>query len=204
MPFENETNPEVIAKSATVSGTYTQEFYHYLVSLIPTPESFTGRHHRLTAAYPDALQGDPEKIKAVEEDCKAVKDDLSLLLGLAKVVAFKDPTIQETLGFGHVTVRTATVQAPLGHPKDFKVYYDRKGQLFSSVTKVPGAKGYQVWVCDGDPSIEANWRLLASSSNCKGILLLGLNRSKFNLLRIRPIRGREVGPWSNWISLDPA
>lgn len=203
MPFENENDPEVIAKSATVSGAYTQHFYEHLVSLIPTPEGVTGRHNRLAAAYPDALQGDPEKIKAFEEDCKAVKTDLSLLFGLSKVVAVKDPTVQETLGFGRATAKTATVQAPLGHPKDFKVYYDRKGQPFGSVTKVPGAKGYQVWVCDGDPSIEANWRLHAASSSCKGILLLGLNRAKFNLLRIRPIRGREVGPWSNWISLDP-
>lgn len=203
MPFENDNHPEVIAKSATVSGAYTQQLYEYLLSLIPTPGGVTERHNRLAAGYPDAVKGDPEKVKAFEEDCKAVKVDLTLLLGLAKVVAVKDPTVQETLGLGPVTVRTATVQASLGHPKDFKVYYDRKGQLFGSVTKVAGAKGYQVWVCDGDPSIEANWRLLAASSSCKGILLLGLNRAKFNLLRIRPIRGREFGPWSNWISLDP-
>jgi len=202
MPFHNESDPERIAKSAAVAGAFTPQMYAYLLSLLPTPEGYAELHNRYEAGYPGALKGDPEKAKAFEADRNAVNSNLSLIFGLAKVVAVKDPTVPETLGFGHLTGKTAAAPTPLAVPRDFKVVYDPKGQLLASVTRVLGAKLYQVWACDDDPSIEANWRLVASSSNCKGIVLQGLNRGKFNLLRIRAMRSRDAGPWSNWVNLE--
>ena len=203
MPYNHVSDPEFIAKSSVVVEAFTQEKYAYLLSLVPTPERYAALHSRLEANYPAALKGDPEKAKEFEADRKAANSDLSLILGLAKVVAVKDATVPESLGLGRVTEKTASVTVALTDPQGFKVVFDPKGQLFASVTKVPGAKGYQIWACDGDPSIEGNWKLVASSTNCKGIAIKGLNRGKFNLLKIRAMRGKDAGSWSNWVSLEP-
>ena len=204
MSHDNVNDPELIAKSAAMTEVFTPEIYARLVSLLPTPEGYAELHNRYEAGYPSALKGDPEKAKAFEADRKEVNTNLSLIFGLAKVVAVKDPTVPETLGLGHLPEKTAAAQVPLAGPRDFKVVYDPKGQLFASVTRVAGARGYQIWACDGDPSVEANWRLVASSAKCRGIAIMGLNRGKFNVLRIRAIRGRDAGPWSNWVSLETA
>ena len=200
MPFNSENDSEVIVHSAAMVKAFTPEMYAYLLSLFPTPGGYAELHNRYEAGYPGALRGNPDQVKAFEADRKAVITDLSLILGLAKMVAVKDPTVPETLGVVHATAKTSPVT--LGIPRDFKIFYDPNGQQFASVARVPGAKGYQVWVCDSDPSIEANWRLIASSPNCKRIAIVGLNRAKFNVLRIRAMRGHDAGPWSNWVSLE--
>lgn len=201
MPFNDVSDPEMIAKSSALSEVFTPEKYAYLLSLLPTPEGYAELHNRMEANYPAVLKGDPETVKAFEADRKAVNCDSSMILGLAKVVAVKDPTVPESFGLARVTERT---HAPiLTNPQGFKLIFDKQGEPKASVTKVPGAKGFQVWACDSDPSIEANWRLVAASSNCRGIEIKGLNRGKFNVLKIRAMRGNVAGPWSNWVSLDP-
>ena len=202
MSLDDVSHPEFIAKSSAMAGAFTPERYAHLLSLLPTPERFTELNSRLEANYPAVLKGDPEKVKEFEADRKAVNCDFSVIVGLARVVAIKDATVPESLGLGHVTEKTTGATAPLSTPHGFKVIFDPKGRLFASVTKVPGAKGYQVWACDGDPSIEANWKLIASSTSCKGIAIIGLNRAKFNVLKIRAMRGKSASPWSNWVSLD--
>ena len=204
MPHSNVSHPEMILKSATMADLFTPEKLAYIFSLIPTPESYTELHNRMEANYPAALRGDPEKVKEFEADRKAVNLELSLIHGLAKLVAVKDPTVPETLGLGVATEKSAPATISLTGPRDFKVVYDPEGHLMASVTRVPGAKGYQVWACEGDPNVEANWRLAASSSNCRGIVIAGLNRGKSNVLKIRAMRGNDAGPWSNWVSLQPS
>ncbi len=201
MPLTN--GPELITKIAAIAAWLTPERHAYLMSLFPTPESITGLNNRLETNYPAALKGDPEKTKAYEEDQKAAARELLLVHGLAKLFALKDATVAETLGIGRAAEKTTAAVVELAHPLNFRLTFDTKGQLFASVAKVAGAKGYQVWACDGDPSIEGNWKLVASSPNCRGILIAGLSRSKFNVLRARAMRGHSAGPWSNWVSLDP-
>ena len=203
MPLNNASAPETIARSAMVAEAYTLEKWEYLLTLLPNPAGFVERHRRLEANYPAALKGDPEKVKEFEEDRKAINSDLSLLLGLAKVVAAKDPTIPETLGLRRLTEKAA---APVTQavPHGFKVVFDPKGHIIASVARVPGAKGYEVWVCDSDTSIDANWRLAASSFTCKRIVLTGVNPKNFNVLKSRAMSGNGAGPWSKWVSLDPS
>ena len=201
MPLTN--GPELITKTAAILERFTPEMHARLVSLFPTPESFAELNNRMETNYPAALKGDPEKLKAFEADQKAAASEYSLLIGLAKVLATKDAPVPETLGLGRAAEKTAAATIPLTHPLSFRLIFDQKGQLFASCARVSGAKGYQVWACDGDPSIEGNWKLISSSPSCKGILISGLNRAKFNVLRIRAMRGHSAGPWSNWVSLEP-
>jgi hypothetical protein len=196
------SDPEIIAKSAAVTELFTPEMYAKLLSFVPTPESYGELHDRLESGYRAFLKGDPEKVKAFEADRAAIKQNLTILQGLARVVTIKDPTVLESLGLGHSTERSSGSNVAVAAPVDFKVVYDPKGQIHASVAKVAGAKGYQIWACDGDPNLESNWRLASSSPNCKGIVLTGLNRGKINWLKIRGMRGNIAGPWSNYICLN--
>lgn len=202
MPFNNLPHPEMITKSATVLQVLTPELYAYLLSLLPTPQSYGELHERYEASFAGSLKGDPEKAKACEADRKAINQDLAIILGLAKAVTHKDPTVIEKFPFSHATERTTA--ATLGESKDFRITFDKKGRPLAWVTRVAGAKGYEIWACEGDPGIEANWKLLVWSLTCQKIALPGLNRTKLNFLRIRGKRGNILGPWSNFVSVDPA
>ena len=201
MSFINVPDPEMVTKSAAMTVVYTKEMYAYLLSLIPTPESYCENHNRFEASYAASLKGDPAKVQECEADRLALNKDMTMLKGLAKVVAVKDAKVPEALGLGSATKKTTIAQVILAYPHEFKVVFSPKGDITASSGRVPGAKGYQVWGCDGDPNLESNWKLIASSPNCKGIVLTGLNRGKTNWLKIRAMRGRSAGPWSNIVSL---
>lgn len=206
MSTMNVSHPEMITKSATVLEALTPEKWDYLMSLLPTRETYAEFHARLASSYAASLNGDLDKAKECEADRKAMDREYAIVQGLIKVLSVRDAKLPETLGVAHLNTEKATYSlsaAALTTPKDFHVSYDREGRLIASGTKVDGAKGYQVAVCDGDPGVEANWRLAASSSSCRGIAVLGLNRSRTNYLRMRAIRGKSFGPWSNIVSLGP-
>lgn len=203
MPYTDATHAELIAKSAALAQAFTPELRAYLLSLFPTSEGFSELSNRLEEGYPGFLKGDPEKVKEFESHCKEVTSAVSLIDTLAKAVSVKDPAVSETLGLGKAPEKATTAAPPLTPPQGFKLAFDADGHPLASVTKVPGAKGYQVWSCDGDASIEGNWKMVGSSTNCRRIAIVGLNRGKFSMLKVRGMRGNKPGPWSNLVSLDP-
>lgn len=204
MPIHNDSDPERIAKSAAMAQAFTPEIYARILSLLPTPASYSELHHRFQGNYPSAVRGDdPELLKSFDADRKEINTKIALIQGFAKVATFVDPTIPESLGVAPSPERTASTPVPLVRPRDFKVVYDPEGRLIASVTRVVGAKGYQIWACDGDPSVDADWRMVASDSNCKGIVVSRVNRAKYTVLRARAMRGHDAGPWSNLVSLKP-
>jgi len=205
MTYNNDSHTEIIAKSAVLIDELTPEMFDYMISLIPTPGRHSEIHERFEASFAGSLKGDPEKVKACEADRQAINESFAILHGLVKAAAIKDPTLPEKLGMGRAAERTASTTTTISAPKDFRIAFDSKGgQAFASLTKLAGAKIYEIWACDGDPSVEANWRLLDSSSKCQKIPILGLNRTKTNFLRVRGKSGHIVGPWSYYLSIDPA
>lgn len=204
MSHNNDSHSEILAKSAVLIGGLTQERFDYLLSLIPTPDRYVEIHERFEASFTSSLKGDPEKVKACEADCLMVNENIAILHGLIKVASIKDPTLPEKFGIGRTTERTAPTTA-ISAPKDFRTFFDSKdGQAYVSLAKIPGAKIYEIWACDGDPSVDANWHLLDTSSRCQKIPIKGLNRTKTNFLKVRGKNGNIVGPWSYYLSIDPA
>lgn len=204
MSANHDNDPELIAKSAAVTEVFTADKYAYMLSLLPNPESWGNDHNRYESTYTASLKGDPEKVKACEAERAAMNQNLAILHGLAKLLAVKDPSVVEKLGFGKAPEKAAATSHSIDSPHGFKVVFDPQGNLFATVGKVAGAKGYELWVCDGDPNIESNWRLALVSLNCKKIPMTGLNRTKVNWFKIRGIRGNATGPWSYCQSVNPA
>ncbi|WP_026840051.1 hypothetical protein [Citrifermentans bremense] len=204
MPGNHDSHSEVIAKSAALTEVFTEEKFAYMLSLCPNPESLGTDHNRYEATYTASLKGDPEKVKACEAERVVMNQNLTILHGIAKILSVKDPTVMEKLGFGKPPEKAAASSHNIDSPHGFKVFFDPQGNLFANVGKVEGAKGYELWVCDGDPNVESNWRLALFSLSCKRLPITGLNRTKVNWFKIRGIRGNTTGPWSYFQSVNPA
>ena len=204
MAFTNAPDPEMITKSATVVQNFTAEKYALLLSLLPAPDRYLELHNRYQGNYTAYLQGDLSKAKEYEADRQELNKNLSMLVALSKIASVQNAKISEELGVAQFVETVTTRAVVLTEPHNFRIVFTPKGQLMASIVKVPGAKGYQLWVCDSDQSVDANWRLLSSSTKCRGIEVSGLNRAKFNLLKIRGVRGDDLGPWSNIVSIPPA
>lgn len=202
MPFNNVSDPEMVAKGAAVIEALTPEFYAYLLSLIPTRETITDLHTRFQESFAASLTGDSEKAKACEADRKAMDCDLSVILGFVKVVAIKDPTVTEKFSIGPLPLKAAPSASALTIPRNFKLAYGvNLGELNASVSAVKTARGYQVWACEGDPSIAANWKMVGAATTCKGIVITGLTAGRLYWFKIRAMRGDGAGPWSALISM---
>lgn len=203
MPYNNASDPELISQSAAVVVAFTPQTHAHVMSLFPTPEAYSELHGRMEGGYAAFLRGDPAGVKAFEENRDAVKQYLTMLYGLAKVATIMDPTVPEMLGLGRLPEKSAPTTVPLTDPQGLRIFYDRNGQLFATVIKVPGAKGYQVWICVGDPNVEANWKLAASSTNSRSILIPAIDRTKNTWVKARAMRGTVAGPWSSSVTLSP-
>lgn len=202
MPHNNLPHPEMITRSEAVRQVLTRDFYAYLLSLCPTPEKFGEIHERFEGSLTGYLKGDPEMVKQCEEARIELNKAMTVVQGIGKAVSVIDPTVQEKLGFTHQKATSSSVA--LAAAKDLRVLFDKNGQPYCSVTRLVGAKGYDVWFCEGEPSVETNWKMLTWSSSCQLIYLKGLDRTKTNYLKLRGKRGNEVGPWSNMVILPPA
>ncbi len=201
MPHNNLPHPEMITRSEEFRQVLTPDLFAYLLSLIPTPEKYAAMHERFEGSVTGFLKGDPEMVKQCEEARVELNKAMSIVQGIGKAVSVVDPTVQEKLGIVHQKAPSSS--AALTAAKDLRLFFDKNGQPYCSVTKLAGAKGYDLWFCEGEPSVESNWKLLTWSSSCQGIYLTGLNRTTTNYLKLRGKRGNEVGPWSNMVILPP-
>ncbi|QXE92111.1 hypothetical protein [Geomonas subterranea] len=200
MPHNDLPHAEMVAKSEEVRQVLTPELYAYLISLIPTPDRYAALHTRFESSLTGYLKGIPEQVKECEEARVELNQAITVINGFSKAVSPIDPTVMNKFNVAPKPATTAAA-APLVAAEDFKIHFDKQGQPYSSVSKLAGAKGYEVWFCESDPSIESNWNFLTWSTNCQGIYLTGLNRTKTNYLRLRGKRGNSLGPWSNLVVL---
>lgn len=199
MPHNNIPHPEMVAKSEEVRQVLTPELYNYLLSLIPNPQRYGQLHERFEGSLTGFLKGEPDMVKECEAAREELNQAISVIIGVGKAVSAIDPKVLEKLGpLAHKTSSTSTA---LTAAKDLRVYFDKNGVPYCSVTRLVGAKGYEIWFCVGDPSMEASWKLLTWSTSCQKISLEGINRTVTNYLRLRGKRGTEVGPWSNLVIL---
>ncbi|WP_183354029.1 hypothetical protein [Geomonas silvestris] len=168
---------------------------------MPNVEKLLAATTRHQASYAGFLKGDAEMAKACEEDRLEVCKHIAQYRGIAKACSIVNPKVPAMLGFDSATEKTPSAAIILAEVRDVRVTYNNFGQPVVSFAKVQNAKGYQIWISDGDPSIESNWRLYESATVCKGIVIPGLNRALFHWLKVRALRGKQAGPWSAAISI---
>ena len=201
MPHNNIPHPEMVAKSEEVRQAYTPEARDYLVSLFPTSESYDVMHDRYEKAITGFYKGDPAMVKECEEARRDLEQAMAIIQGVRKAVSVADPRVYVAPGGPHS--KSSTAAAVVAAAKDLRLLFDKNGQPYCSLTRLPGAKGYEIWFCVGEPGVETNWSMLTWSTSCQKMYLTGLNRTVTNYLKLRGKKGHEVGPWSNMVILQP-
>ncbi|MBJ6752843.1 hypothetical protein [Geomonas anaerohicana] len=202
MPHNNLPHSEMVTKSEEVRKVWTPELYAYIVSLFPTPERYATLHNRFESSLTGYLKGIPEQVKECEDARMELNKAITAINGLSKAVNHLDPSI--AAAFKVTKPATTSTPSVMGTAEDFKIHFDKSGKPYCSFTKFAGAGGYEVWYCVGDPSVEENWQFLTWSTNCQGIYLTGLDRTKTNYIKLRGKRGNSTfGAWSNLAILPP-
>ncbi|WP_460597655.1 fibronectin type III domain-containing protein [Geomonas sp. Red276] len=69
------------------------------------------------------------------------------------------------------------------------------------VGRVPGARAYDIQICEGDPAVESNWCDVDTFPRATGIKVGGKEPGKLYWFRVRVLSSNGRGPWSVPVSL---
>jgi hypothetical protein len=111
-------------------------------------------------------------------------------------VAKGNPVIIESAGLG--VKGAATHIGPLGQVQNLSLTAgDNPGEVDAHWEPMRGKTHYELMRCVGDPSVEANWVLIGSSSGSKKALM-GLPSGTSVWVRVRAVapKPEHNGPWS--------
>ena len=193
---------EMFSLSFAMTRAYTEQAHDLLTSFLTNPTRFRDAAKRFQTSYCARLAGDPAIGGTFEEDRKELNNQYVLLAGMAKNAAQHDPSVPEKLGLGRLTAKTSTSASPLAKPGEFKVVHGQNsGEMIGQIPYMNNIRIFEVWGCAADPGVEQNWKLLAASPNCRGIVIKGLTPGTKYWLRIRAMHKNQGGPWSNYVFL---
>ena len=124
-----------------------------------------------------------------------------------EIAARKDPTLLMRTCFDIRPVKkTTTVARAAGllAPDSFSVKHGTEmGMLIGKASRVHRAKGYEVHVAYGDPTIEANWGHHSNHGSCTNMVMRGFETGRNVSLRTRGIGSKEPSPWSHFVTIMP-
>lgn len=168
-------------------------------TFFPDLEKFRSAHDRHRNLFAEVLGGKHEMEGDLEAARNHINTHLDVFHGMVALTGSHDPSITQSLGIVQpVTKRNSVLH--LTSADNFRMVYDGK-MMVARANGVKGAKSYELWVCDGDPMIESNWRYLTNSTRINHIEVTGLTPGKLYYFRIRAICSHGNGPWSNFVSM---
>ncbi|QXE89791.1 fibronectin type III domain-containing protein [Geomonas subterranea] len=157
-------------------------------------------HDRHRALFAEVLGGNREKEGELDAARMDTNNHLGVFHGLVQLTGSRDPSIPQSLG---ITAPTPTKRSLTNHfssPENLRLVY--KGlSLIARAGSVKGAKNYEIWVCDGDPMVESNWRYHSHSTRVNHIEITGLTPGRMYYFRIRAVLSGGNSPWSNFVGM---
>lgn len=175
-----------------------------IVAQLPTREKMQVVYDQYLVAFNESHGMDPQKLEALEEARNALNVQLGLLHGMVNVVAEQDPSIPKSLGLTQPQPppkKRTSGPLPLTAPQHFKLEREDGGVMNGSASAVRSAKSYEVQICEGDPSVEANWSHDSTQGKVSHLRITGLTPGKIYSFRIRAIGSHGPGPWSSYITI---
>lgn len=171
-----------------------------IFALLPPLDKMQDAHQRHRNLLNEVLGGATEKEGDLEGARNEVITHASIIHGLAQLTGKHDPTIPQKLAGASPPNSSKRVSSAHLSQMNLRVVY-QEHQLVARANGVKGAKSYEVFVCEGDPATESNWRHQATSPRASRIVLTGLTAGKVYYFRIRAITSHGEGPWSNVVSI---
>ena len=203
--FDGLHDSEIIPATASIVVAMAKDpnLYKTLLSLLPTQAELEEIHESHKALYNQVLSGDSEKAPQLEEERKELDRRFSMFYAIVKLATPKDPTLPQKLGLAPQKAKKSKPTAPPGRPGNFQMEQNRNqhGVVGGKCNPVLRARGFEIGVCEGDPTIETNWRYAAMSLCASKLEVRGLIPGTVYSFRVRAVGANGPGPWSSYITL---
>ena len=194
---------DIIPKTASIVVALVKDpsLYQAVMSSIPTQEQLQESHERHQTSYNGLLGGDPDKALEHQKERRLLNRRFAAFATVVKLAAAEDPTLLARLGLTPPKPKRASV-ATLPRPENLKLHHgDYSCEIGLKCAPVKNAKSYDIGICEGDPSVEGNWRHAAVAPSATKMLVKGLTPGKVYWFRVRGIGAHGPGPWSQYASL---
>jgi hypothetical protein len=201
--FDGLSDTEVIPRTGAVLANLANDpnLYNYILSLLPTQAHLQEAHDRHQESFSAALTGASDKVMQRTTDRRLVNRRFSAFAALVQLAALEDPDLPARLSLDSKE-RASSPTPALTAPGNFKVWHgEAHGTMHAKCSSVKTAKSFLMEICEGDPTIEENWKFGAVSSTCTAIFIEGLVPGRVYSFRVRAIRSSGPGPWSSYITL---
>ena len=194
----SEADLQVRTRRIIVSMTDNPRFPGPLPPPAPSVEQLTVAFDAYCAAHQASLTRDTLRIAERNAAREGLEDLLVRLGAYLEFAAHGDELALQSTGFElHREPVRIDRSVPPAAPERLRVQRGvMSGQLDVRFGRVPGACSYEVQVAVGDPSVEANWRTVLTSTTCTGVLLRDLPPLQTCWVRVRGLVGQSLGPWS--------
>ncbi|HJV64505.1 MAG TPA: fibronectin type III domain-containing protein [Geomonas sp.] len=118
----------------------------------------------------------------------------------------KDPSLPYRAGMDYfrkpAAAKTPVTRTALTAPDKFSAKQGpEKGMVICSALSVPGARGFEIMLTDGDALDESTWKHHLVYGGASKMIVTGLDPGKMYTFRVRAIRSNEWGPWSHYITM---
>ncbi|TGU71767.1 fibronectin type III domain-containing protein [Geomonas terrae] len=168
---------------------------------MPDLEKIQQAHERHRSIFSEVLGGASEKEEELASARNYALNIINLLHGVALLTGKYDSNIPQKLDLvQQQPITKLGANAGLGATENFRLVYE--GQIIvARGSAVKGAKSYEIWICEGDPLTESNWRHHITSGCVNRIEMTDLTPGRLYYFRIRAVSSHATGPWSNFISM---
>ena len=204
MKISNISDTEVIPttgsilRAITIDPTILDKVY----GAFPTHAQLQEAYDLYQGSYNESVGGGPEKQAALGSHRRLVNRRFSRFIALAKIASEEEPSLLPQLGIVPEHVKRSTIFSPLTAPTNPAARHgENHGEVYLKAGSVKRARSYDIGICEGDPTIETNWRHGAVSPRCSKIVLTGLIPGRVYSFRIRAVGTNGFGPWSSIVTL---
>jgi hypothetical protein len=203
-PFGGVSDSDIIPTVASVLNALNKDptLLPRIMGLLPTEAHLKEAHERFQGTFNEVLSGGRDKA-STRQDREALNKALTRFTALINLAAEEDPTLPQQVGLNPRPVKTTTVaHAPIAAPTGFRVTHgEEHGMIIGKVNSVKKARSYELEVCEGDPTVEENWKYIAVSVHCTKMEMKGLTPGKLYSFRVRAVTPIGKGPWSSYATL---
>jgi len=195
----NASDTENISTTELLIAAMTNDpgLYPRMLSNLPSKETIEDIHGRYRESRNASVGGEQQKGLLIE-----LNREVSRFTVLVKIAAENDPTLPQKLGINLQKGKKSSSKVPLTAPGNFIVRHGLEhGTMFAKASHVKGGRSYHIEACEGDPSIESNWRHVATSVLCSKMEIKGLTPGTLYWFRVKAVGAKGFGPASSYVSL---
>jgi hypothetical protein len=201
--FSDLSDAEIIPRTSAILTALSNdpELFPLILSLLSSPAKMEAALNTFQGSFDTSLTGDTAGKLARKKNRVALNSTLKGFTTIVHLAGLEEPSVIGRAGL-RSQVRVSAPTPPLTAPTNFKVWHGvEHGEMISKITSVKTAKSYLMEFCEGDPTVESNWKFCGVYPTCSNMLIKDLVPGRVYSFRIRALRTSGPGPWSSYVTL---